>query len=190
MYIDRAVVQGRKLGQLKVMRSKQREGLRPVVQVSGYATGQRQTIKGGGAPANFIHQHQRMRCRRVQDLRGLGHFKHEGGLRVGHIIGRAYTRMDGVYRPQPATGSRHVRAHAGQQNNDGDLAHVGGFAAHVGACNDLHAALAVHARHAAIVGNECTTAHFSQSRLNHRMAALRNVYAGFFYKHGHRPVQG
>src|SRR5256885_7287557 len=42
----------RSLGQLEVVRGKQREGARPVVQLGGDAAGQRQAVEGAGAPAD------------------------------------------------------------------------------------------------------------------------------------------
>jgi hypothetical protein len=58
VHIDRAVVLRREFGQLKVMRGKQREGLRLVVQVGSDAAGQRQAVKGRGAAADLVHQHE------------------------------------------------------------------------------------------------------------------------------------
>jgi hypothetical protein len=108
---------GRKFGQLEVVRGKQREGLRLVVQLGGNATGQRQAVEGGGAAAHLVHQHQAVRCGAVQDLRGLGHLQHEGGLRVGQVVGRADAGVDGVDRSQAAGRGGHVAAHAGQQHD-------------------------------------------------------------------------
>ena len=99
MHIDGTVVFGRKLGQLEVVRGKQREGLRLVVQISRDAAGQRQAVKGRGAAADLVHQHQRVRRGGVQYLRSLGHLQHEGGLRVGHVVGRTDARVNGVDRP-------------------------------------------------------------------------------------------
>ena len=111
MHVDGAVVFCRKLGQLEVVRGKQREGLRLVVQIGRNATGQRQAVKGRGAAADLVHQHQRVRCGGVQYLRSLGHLQHEGGLRVGHVVGRADARVDGINRPEPAAAGGHIRAH-------------------------------------------------------------------------------
>ena len=121
------------------MRGKQREGLGFVVQLRGNGTGQGQAVKGGGATANLVHQHQRIGRGGVQNLRRFQHLQHEGGLRVGQVIGRANAGVDGVNRPQPAGTGGHVAADAGQQHDHRNLAHVGRFAAHVGAGDDLHA---------------------------------------------------
>src|SRR5665647_254813 len=58
MHVDGAVVRGRKLGQLEVVGGEQGEGLGLVVQLRGYGRGQCQAVKGAGATANLIHQHQ------------------------------------------------------------------------------------------------------------------------------------
>ena len=97
--------------------------------------------------------------------------------------------MNGVNRPQAATAGGHIGADAGQQHNQRNLPHVGGLAAHVGPGDDLHAALAIHAGHAAVVGNEGTAAGFKQPGFDHRVAALRDVDAGLLDKHRGRPVE-
>ena len=127
-----------------------------------------------------------MRSSGVQNLRGLGHLQHEGGLRVGQIIGCSDAGVDGVDWPQTAGGSWHVAAHAGQQNNQGHLAHVGGFAAHVGAGNYLHALLGTQAR---VIGDEVSAGKLCQPRLHHRVAPLSDVDAGLGHKLRGIPVQ-
>ena len=127
-----------------------------------------------------------MRGGGVQDLRGFKHFEHEGGLRVGHVVGGANAGVDGVNRPQAAARGGHVAAHAGQQHNQGDLPHVGGLAAHVGAGDDLHFLLA---QQAAVVGDEAAAARLIQARFHHGVAALGNVNAGFPRELGRGPVQ-
>ena len=168
------------------MRGKQREGLRFVVQISRDAACQRQAVKGRGAAADLVHQHQRVRRGGVQYLRSLGHLQHEGGLRVGHVVGRTDARVNGVDRPEPAAGGRHIRAHRRQQHDQRNLPHVGGFAAHVGAGDDLHAAFGAEV---AVVGNKAAATGFGQPRLHHRVAPGDDLDARLFDKHGRSPVQ-
>ena len=148
------MVGGGELGQLKVVRGKQREGLGLVVQLRGNGAGQCQAVEGGSASPNFVHQHQALWRGRVQDLRAFGHLQHEGGLGVGQIVGRANAGMNRVDWPQRAGRGRHMAAHAGQQHDEGDLAHVGGLAAHVGPGDHLHALLGAQMR---VVGDEIAT---------------------------------
>ena len=81
------------------MRGKQSEGLCFVVQMRGNATGQGQSVKGRGAAANFVHEHQRAGRCSMQNLGSLGHLEHEGRLRVGQIVGSADAGVNGVDRP-------------------------------------------------------------------------------------------
>ena len=122
----------------------------------------------------------------MQYLRALQHLQHEGGLGVGQVIGGANAGVDGVNRAQPAGRGRHMGAHAGQQHNHRNLAHVSRLAAHVGAGDDLHALLGPQAR---VVGNEVAAAGLGQAGLHHRVAALGDVQAGLFYKLRGAPVQ-
>ena len=168
------------------MGGKQGVGLGAVVQLGGNAGGQRQAVKGGGAAPDLVHQHQRLRRGAVQNLRGLQHLQHEGGLRVGQVVGRADAGVDGVNRPQPAGAGRHMAADAGQQHDHRHLAHVGGFTAHIGAGDDLHALLGAQVR---VIGNEAAPAGLGQPRLHHRVAPGGDVQAGLAHKLRCAPVQ-
>ena len=187
MHVDGAVVGGWKLGQLEVVGGKQRVRLGFVMQLGGNRTGQRQAVKGAGATANFVHQHQRAGCGGMQNLCSLQHLQHEGGLCIGQVIGGANAGVDRINRSQAATGGGHITAHAGQQRDHGNLPHVGGFAAHVGAGDDLHALLGPQM---GVVGYERARAGFCQPRLHHRVAASHDVQAGRLRKLRRRPVQG
>ena len=67
-----------------------------------------------------------------------------------------------------------MAADAGQQHDQGHLAHVRGLAAHVWASDDLHALLAVQQ---AVVGDETAARGFSQARLHHRVTPTSNFNA-------------
>jgi len=125
VHVHRAVVLGRKPGQLEIMRGKQGEGLRLVVQIRRNAAGQCQPVESRGAAPDLVHQHQRMGRGGMQNLRGFEHFEHEGRLRIGHVVGRADAGVNRVDRPEPAAAGGHVGAHAGQQYDQRDLAHIG-----------------------------------------------------------------
>ena len=175
------------------MGRKQGEGLGFVVQLCGNGTSQCQTVKSGGAPANFIHQHQRVGCGGMQYLRGFQHFQHKGGLRIGQVVCRANAGVNGVNRTNPASRRRHVAAHRGQQYHQSHLTHVSRFAAHIGSGDDLHALLGRQAR---VVGYKAArlpacalTTGLVQARLNHGVTALFNLNAGMAHKLWFRPVE-
>ena len=175
-----------KFRQLEIVRGKQGQCQGFVVQMRGNAASQRQAVKGAGASADFIHQHQAVRGGAVQDLRGLGHFQHEGRLGVGQVIGRTDAGEDGINRADARAAGGHIAAHAGQQHDQGHLAHIGAFAAHIGAGDDLHALLARQMR---VVGDEAGARGFHQAALHHGVAACGDVDAGLFGKAGWVPVQ-
>ncbi|MNV30376.1 hypothetical protein D3C71_1216400 [compost metagenome] len=186
MHVDRVARLGGQLRQLEIVRGKQREGAGLVVQVRGNAAGQRQAVERAGAPADLVHQHQAVGRGGVQYLRGFGHLQHEGGLRVGQVVGRADAGVDGVDGPQAATGGGHVAADAGQQHDERDLPHVGRFTAHVGAGDDLHARVGVEAR---VVGDEAAAGCLGQTGFDHGVAAAFDLDAGLGHKLRRAPVQ-
>ncbi len=152
----------------------------------GNAAGQGQAVKGAGAAADLVHQHQAVRRSGVQYLRGLHHLQHEGRLRVGQVVGRADAGVDGVNGPQTAIGGGHMAAHAGQQHDERHLAHVGRLAAHVGAGDDLHARVGVQPR---VVGDEGTARCLLQAGLDHGVAAGLDLDAGFIDELRRAPAQ-
>ena len=187
MDIDRAVVGCRKFCEFKVMGGKQRKGLGFVMQLGGDGAGQGKAIKRGGSTPNFIHQNQRLRCCAVQYLRGFDHFQHEGGLGIGQIVCSADAGVNRINRPQTAAARGNVGAYAGEQDDDRDLAHIGGFTAHVRAGDDLHSLLGTQT---GVIGDEIAAAELTQAGLNHGVASLVNVNARLIHKLGHAPAKG
>ena len=177
---------GGQFGEFKVVGGKEGEALGLVVQPGGNGGGQRQAVIRAGAAPDFVHEHQRLRRGAAQDLRRFGHLQHEGGLGVGQIVGRADAGVNGVYRPQAAAFGGHVAAHAGQQGDEGHLPHVGAFAAHVGAGDDLQALARPQVR---AVGNESALATFLQARLHDGVAACGDVNARLAREFGPAPLK-
>ena len=68
------------------------------------------------------------------------------------LILRADAREDAVDQAQAGGGGGDEGAHLGQDDDEGDLADVGGFAGHVGAGDDEE--LVVHAVEEGVVGDE------------------------------------
>ena len=153
------------------MGGEQRESVNALRQVGGTGPGQRQAIKGAGAAPHFVHQHQTLRGGVVQNIGGFGHFHHKGRAAAGDVIRGAHTGKNPVDRTQLTTLRRHVAADVRQQHNEGDLTHIGGFTAHVGAGNDLHIGTAVEP---GVVGHE----RVGDQIFHHRMAALFNIQHG------------
>ncbi len=82
----------------------------------------------------------------IEDIGGLHHLHHKGGVARRQVIGGTDTGEDTVDGPQDCLVGRHIAADVGQDHDERGLAHVGGLAAHIGAGNDEHLALCVHAQ--------------------------------------------
>ena len=143
MHVDSAVVRGRERGQLEVVRGKQGVGLCLVVQLRGNRRGQRQAVEGAGAAPDLVHQHQRLRRGAVQDLRRLQHLQHEGGLRVGQVVGGADAGVNAIDRSDDSLIGRDITTDVRQEGNQSNLTHIGGLTAHIRASDDEHTALFV-----------------------------------------------
>ena len=98
--------------------------------------GQRESVVGGGAAADFIKHDQAARGGGVQDHSGFGHFDHEGGTAARQVIGGADSGEnpidDGKQRGFGGNEGTHLR----QDRKQRGLAEIRGFAAHVGSCDD------------------------------------------------------
>ena len=151
--------------QFEVVRGEQRRAPVLLEQVARDGPGQRQAVEGGGAAADLVHQHQARRRGVVQDVGGLGHLDHEGRAPAGEVVGGADAREDLVDRRRCArvrAGTK--RAAVREQRDQRDLAHVGRFAAHVGAGDQQHAGAPATSR--VSLAMKCV-----DLRFDHRMAA-------------------
>ena len=122
-----------------------------VYQVFGDGLGEGKPVEGGGAAPDFVHQHERLRGGVVQDVGGFGHFHHKGGAVACQIVGCADAGVDLVYGADGGGFGGNVAAGVGEQGDEGDLAHIGGFAAHVGAGEQGEAAAG---RELGVIGGE------------------------------------
>ena len=174
----------REPGQLEIVRREQRQAAVLLDQVAQDGEGQRHAVEGRGAAADFVHQHQAVRRRVVQDRRRLGHLDHEGGTAGSEIVGSADTGEHAVERAEDATVGRHVTADVGEQGDQRDLAHVGRFAAHVGAGDQQQAAVLGEP---AVVGDEGFGA-VGHLALDHRVTAAGHGQPGFRGKFRLAPV--
>ncbi len=109
-------------------------------QVARDGVGEGEAIEGGGAAPDLVHQHQAFFGGVVQDVGGLGHLDHEGGTSAGEVVRCADAREDLVDLAQHGGLRGDEAADMREQRDEGDLAHVGGFTAHVGAGDEQRAA--------------------------------------------------
>ncbi len=115
MHIGRMRKFGGQLRQLEVMRGEQRMTAVVREQMPRDGPGQREAVERRRAAADFVHQHETLRRRVVQDRGGFRHFDHEGRTAAGQVVGCADAREDAVDRAEraravPARSCRHTPA--------------------------------------------------------------------------------
>ncbi|KAG1549843.1 hypothetical protein G6F50_013324 [Rhizopus delemar] len=118
----------------------------------------------------------------MQEVAGLGHFDHEGGLPAGEVVTGADAGQDAVDRADQRTAGRHEAADVGQQHDQRVLPHVGRFTAHVRAGDHQHAAVRMQVQ---VIRFERLFAH----RFNHRVAAALDLQARLGLQFRACPVQ-
>ena len=160
---------GLQLRELEVVRRKERVAARHFREVARNGVGEREPVEGRGATADFVDQHQALRGRVVEDRGGLGHFHHERRTSAGEVVGRPDAREDAVDGTEGRGFRGHERSAVGEEGNLRDLAHVGGFPAHVRPGDEEQLARAGEAR---VVGDEVVDLAF-----DHEVAALANLDA-------------
>ncbi len=178
---DARILRGQ-FGQLEVMRREQSEGMVLRRQLHGAGLGEGETVVGRGAAADFVHQHEAVPRRVVQDIRRLAHLDHEGRLAARQIIARADAREDAVDRSHFCSVRGDEAADMREQHDQRVLAHVGRLTAHVRAGDDQHAAVVVEHE---IVRFERIAAHL----FDDRMTAAFDVYPFRVHEPRRAPVQ-
>ena len=63
---------------------------------------------------------------------GFHHFDHKGGLPFKDIVTGPHARVNGIHHRQFRRFRRNCHAQLSHDDNQGDLAHIGAFPAHVG----------------------------------------------------------
>ena len=134
----------------------------------GGRPGEGEAVVGAGAAPDFVHDDQAVRVGVVQDVGGFGHFDHEGGAATGEVVARADAGVDAAQVADARAFGRDVAARAGEDEDERRLAHIGAFAAHVGAGDDVQLAAFVEVE---VVGDEG----FAQVLFDHGVAALFDV---------------
>ena len=122
--------------------------------------GDGEAVEGGGAAADFVEEDQAGRRGVMEDGGDLAHFDEEGGAAAGKIIAGADAGEDAVGDGKACLARGNEGTHLGHQDDQGGLAEVGGFAAHVGAGDEEK--LLAAGLEAEIVGNEALALLFEQ----------------------------
>ena len=133
---------------------KQRPAFVDVVQMFQRRPGDREAVEGGGAAADLVENHQAVRCRLVEDGRGLDHLDHEGRSPARQIVGGADAAEQPVDDADGSGLGRHEGAGLCHHRDQRVLAQEGRLAGHVGAGQQPQPALGPEV---AVVGHEAAS---------------------------------
>ena len=142
-----------------------------------HGPGQGQAVKGGGAPADLVQDHQAPGGGLVEDAGGFVHLHQKSALAPADVIHRPHPGEDAVGEPDHRLGGRDETAQVGQERDQRHLAQDGGLAAHVGPGDDEHLGVGVQGD---IVGHEAAG---GQDPFDDRVPALLDQERGL----GHHP---
>ena len=79
----------------------------------------------------------------MQNIGRFGHLHHKSGAPTGEIITSADARENPINRPNTSGLCRYKTTDMRQEYDQGALAHISTFAAHVGAGDDEHACVLI-----------------------------------------------
>jgi hypothetical protein len=110
-----------------------------VVNVLDHAPGERKSVVGARAAADFVEHHQAAARRCVENPRRLGHLDHEGALAARELVARPHPGKEPIGDADGRPSRRDKAADLRQQHQEHRLADVGTLARHVGAGDEEHA---------------------------------------------------
>ena len=107
-----------------------------VVEVFGDGPGDADAVEGAGAAADFVEDDEAAGGGVVEDVGGFLHFDHEGAASAGEVVAGSDAGEDAVDESEVEGAGGDEGADLGHDDDDGDLADVGGFSGHVGSGDD------------------------------------------------------
>ena len=170
-----------KAGKFVVVRRKQRDGGagRFVVQSFHNRPRNREAVKGARSATDFVEEHQAVRSRIAQNVRGLNHLDHERRKAAAQAVACAHAGKDAVHHADAGTFGRHKAADLRHEHNKTRLAQVSRFTGHVRARNEHEAGRFGRKIH--IVRDKVQV---RIHRDNHRMETALDFDAGTFEDFG------
>src|SRR5699024_2305341 len=121
------------LRELEIVGGKQCESAVVRDQSLGHGASQGQSVIGAGATADFVEQHQAVFRGVIENSCCFMHFQHESALAASQVVTGADAGENAVERADDGLVRGYEAADVCEQNDQGSLAHIGGFSAHVGA---------------------------------------------------------
>src|SRR6266571_9467690 len=107
-----------------------------IVEILDNGTGNGQAVIGTGTTANFVKDDEAARCGMVQDVGGLDHLDHKGALASGEVVLGTDTGEDAIDKANGGNLSGDIASDLGHQDDERNLAQIGGFTRHVGASDN------------------------------------------------------
>ena len=151
-----------------VVGGKERLGTCPVMDVFDDGLSQGHPIIGRRPPSQLIKQDERSRSRLANGIVGLHHLNHKGRLAGHQVICSPNPGINGIKEREGRRLSRYKGTNLSHNDNDGQLAHIGGLPAHIGPRNQLDITGLIH-RNA--VGDVALSSH---NLLNNWVTTLLN----------------
>ena len=122
------------LGEFVVMGGKEGTGAGAFggVEVFNDGPGDGETVVGAGAAPDFVEDDEAFGAGVIEDVGGLVHLDHEGGVPPGEFVTGTDAREDAIDKAKAATAGGDPGAALRHQNKEGDLSDIGGFTRHIG----------------------------------------------------------
>jgi hypothetical protein len=138
--------------QLEEVGRKKRASSDPIVQVFQYSPGDGEPVLGGGAPSDFVEDHEAALGGLAENGGRFHHLDHEGALPTRQIVVRTDTTEDAIDESDAGACRGDEGTDLRQEHDQGDLPKIGALAAHVRS-GDQEEAWSIAAQ-LAIVGDE------------------------------------
>ena len=155
-----------KLGEFMIVRGKKRARAGVLLKMLDDSPGNGEAVERRCAAADFVEQNQARRRSMIENGRNFAHLHEKRGTSAGQIVAGANARENAVRDGQLGLPRGNKRTHLRHQHNQGGLAQVRGFAAHVWS-GDEQELLAARFE-TQIVGHEALTL-LPQQLFDHRM---------------------
>ena len=101
-----------------------------------HCPGNGKSVKGTGSSSDFVQDQKTSGSGVSQNIGNLCHFYHKGTLTAGKVIRSSYSGKDPVHNSDICLVCRNKASDLSHKNDQGCLAHIGGFTCHIGTCNN------------------------------------------------------
>ncbi len=162
------------LGEFVVMGGKEGAGTGAFggVEVFNDGPGDGKAVVGAGTAPDFVEDDEAFGAGVIEDVGGLVHLDHEGGVSPGEFVTGTDAGEDAIDQAEAATAGGNPGAALCHQNEESDLSNIGGFTRHIGAGDEgnLRAVgIGAIAVEAAVIGHKCVGAGETEAFFAHHL---------------------